>query len=89
MASISFAQSIRRHVEVEPCSVEGKTVAEVLERVFEENERLRGYLLDDRGAVRKHVSFIVNGTTVRDRANLSDTVAGNDEIFVMQALSGG
>ncbi len=89
MASISFAQSVRSHVEVEPCEMEGATVREVLEGVFAEHERLRSYVLDDRGAVRKHVTVIVNGTAVSDRKELSDLVAEKDEIFVMQALSGG
>lgn len=69
--------------------MEGATVREVLEGVFAEHERLRSYVLDDRGAVRKHVTVIVNGTAVSDRKELSDLVAEKDEIFVMQALSGG
>lgn len=89
MPTISFAQSIRSHVEVAPCEVAGTTVREVLEVVFAENERLRGYVLDDRGAVRKHVSVVVNGTAVGDREGLSDGVEEDADIFVMQALSGG
>lgn len=89
MASIAFAQSVRSHVPVEPCEVSGATVREALEAVFAKHERLRGYLLDDAGAVRKHVSVIVNGEPIRDRAALSDPLPPDGEIFVMQALSGG
>ena len=46
-------------------------------------------ILDDEGALRKHVSIVVNGATIRDRAGLSDAVGPDAEIFVMQALSGG
>ena len=89
MASLSFAQSVRSHVDIEPCEVSGATVREALEGVFAQHERLRSYVLDDTGAVRKHVAVIVNGESVRDRAGLSDPLPPDGEIFVMQALSGG
>jgi sulfur carrier protein ThiS len=50
---------------------------------------LRGYVLDDQGAVRRHVAVYVNGTAIRDRAKLSDPVVPKDEIYVFQALTGG
>jgi sulfur carrier protein ThiS len=89
MPTICFAQSIRSPVEVEPCKASGVTVSAVLEAVFANHARLCSYLLDDRGAVRKHVSVIVNGEAVKDREALSEAGAKDAEIFVMQALSGG
>ena len=62
---------------------------EVLDGVFATNERARGYVLDEHGAVRKHMVIFVNGTMIRDRINLSDLVDQSSEIYVMQALSGG
>jgi molybdopterin synthase sulfur carrier subunit len=50
---------------------------------------LRGYVLDDQGAVREHVAIYLNGVVVRDRAKLSDKVGPTDEIYVFQALTGG
>lgn len=69
--------------------VDGVTVDEALAVVFAEHPRLRGYVLDDQGAVRRHVAIYVNGWPVRDRARLSDPVRPQDRIDVMQALSGG
>jgi hypothetical protein len=89
MASVAFAQSVRSHVAVEPCVVSGATVREALEEVFAKHERLRGYVLDDRGAVRKHVAVIVDGESIRDREALSDPLSPEADVFVMQALSGG
>jgi molybdopterin converting factor small subunit len=51
--------------------------------------RLRSYILDDQGCVRRHVSIYVNAEHIRDRERLSDPVGEDDEIFVFQALSGG
>jgi sulfur carrier protein ThiS len=69
--------------------VTGSTVRRVLEAVFEENPRLRGYIFDDQNRLRRHVVVFVNGEPVQDREQLSDVVQESTEVFVMQALSGG
>jgi molybdopterin synthase sulfur carrier subunit len=69
--------------------VGGGTVAAALEQVFRDNPRLRGYVLDDQGAVRKHIAIFVNGELVKDRDHLTDPISEGSEIYVMQALSGG
>ena len=89
MPSIAFSKNIRTHVDADRMEVHANTVSEALESVFSEHPSLRSYLLDDRGAVRKHVAIFVNGVSITDRATLSDTISETDEIFVMQALSGG
>ena len=70
-------------------TVAGSTVGEALANYFRQHPRVRGYVLDDQGAVRKHVAIFVNATLIRDRCELSDPVQDNDEVFVAQALSGG
>ncbi|MDB5346892.1 MAG: thiamine S [Schlesneria sp.] len=62
---------------------------EVLDEVFSTNERARGYVLDEHGAVRKHMIVFIDGTMIRDRLSLSDPVLPDAEVYVMQALSGG
>ena len=57
--------------------------------VFEGREQLRGYVLDDQGALRHHVTVFVDGVQVRDRTRLAEPVEASTEIYVMQALSGG
>ena len=67
----------------------GATVAEVLDHVFAVNDRLRTYVLDDQGALRKHMRILVDGKAISDLARQRDKVNSNSEIWVMQALSGG
>ena len=62
---------------------------EVLDRVFADNPRLRGYVVDERGVLRKHMSIFVDGVQLADRETLSDPVGPGSELYVMQALSGG
>ena len=89
MTQVSFTENLRRHVDCPPVSVSGATAREVLDAVFADNPRLRSYILDDQGRVRRHVNVFINGAFVADRLGLSDPVGPRDEVFVFQALSGG
>jgi molybdopterin synthase sulfur carrier subunit len=89
MASVVFTQNLKRHVDCPNCEAPGATVREVLDRVFEDTPRLRGYLVDERGVLRKHMTIFVDGQQLADREGLSDRVGPRSEIHVMQALSGG
>jgi hypothetical protein len=89
MAKIIFTSNLRRHIDCPTVDAEGATVREVLEQVFATNDRLRGYVLDDQAALRKHMAIIVDGHSVKDRTGLSDKVTAASEVFVLQALSGG
>ena len=89
MPSVEFTPNLARQTTTRTCRVEGATVAEALRAVFDELPALRGYVLDDQGAVRTHVVIFVDGISVRDRKGLSDPLRPDSEVFVMQALSGG
>ena len=89
MAHISFASSIQRHVECPPLDVEGHTLREVLDAAFQDNDKLRGYVLDDQGSLRKHLAVFVDGQQITDPFGLSDVVSPAATIHVIQALSGG
>ena len=89
MAHVTFPDVIQQHITAPPAEAEGKTVREVLEQVFQQNEPLRGYLLDDQGGLRKHLALFVDGRQVRDRQSLEEPVEAQSKIHVLQALSGG
>jgi sulfur-carrier protein len=89
MPKVIFTPNIQRHVPCPETLAEGGTVREVLDNVFLHNPQLRGYVLDDQGALRRHMTIFLDGHVIRDRAQLSDRVAENSAIYVFQALSGG
>ncbi len=89
MPRVTFSGNFRRHLDCPPQEVAGATVREALEASFAQNPRMRGYVLDDQGALRRHVIVFVGGEPVSDRQRLSDAVAPDAEISVLQALSGG
>jgi sulfur carrier protein ThiS len=89
MPRISFTPNLERHIHAPRVEATGRTVREVLDAVFDDNPALRGYVLDEQGRLRQHVAIFLNGEMVQDRVHLSDAVTTADELFVMQALSGG
>lgn len=89
MATVNFTPNLLRHVSTPTARIAGATVRQVLENYFQSNPQVRSYVLDDQGTVRHHVAIFVNQELIHDRRGLSDRVNENDEIFIMQALSGG
>jgi molybdopterin synthase sulfur carrier subunit len=89
MPTVRFTSNIQRHVECPTRDVAGATLREVLEDYFRANGQARGYVLDDQGALRQHMAAFIDGRQVRDRDHLSDQVAPDAVVDVIQALSGG
>jgi sulfur-carrier protein len=89
MATVVFTPNLQRHVDAPTERVAGATLREVLDGVFAHNQRLRGYVVDDQGALRRHMVIFIDGRQIADREQLSDPVCATSEVYVMQALSGG
>lgn len=65
------------------------SVAEVLRAVDEIAPGFCDYVLDERGALRRHVNVSIDNRLVIDRIRLSDRVADDATVHIFQALSGG
>ena len=89
MPRVAFTSHLERHVACPAETVEGGTVRAVLEAYFALHPGVRQYVLDEQGALRRHVVVFVGGEQTRDRKTLSEAVAPAAEVYVMQALSGG
>lgn len=89
MPRLTLPQVLQRHLACPPIEVAGGTVGAVLQAAFAVYPGLRGYLLEDDGSLRRHVTVFVDGRPLRDRRALSDRVATTARIDVLQALSGG
>ena len=63
----------------------GTTVAELLRALESDQPALAGWILDERGHVRRHINVFVNGEQSRGTA----PVASGDRIDVIPAISGG
>jgi sulfur-carrier protein len=66
-------------------ALEGATVGELLVALEAANPALKGWILDERGILRRHINVFVNG----EPAAQDTAVAGDDRVDVLPALSGG
>jgi sulfur carrier protein ThiS len=89
MPSVTFAPALTRHVPCEPQDVRAATLRSALDDAFRAAPALRSYVLDEQGAVRKHVAVFVNGQMVASRSQLDVPLAPADRVMVIQALTGG
>lgn len=89
MVRVNFTANLQRHVSAPGCEAGAGPLRAVLDEVFARQPGVRGYVLDDQGSLRRHVTIFVDGTQISDRRGLSDAVADGAEVWVMQALSGG
>lgn len=86
MADLHFTPQLRRFTETPQLHCEAATLAEALQAGFAANPRLRGYVLDDQGALRPNVAVFVDGRRVTD---LGGALLAHSQVHVLQALSGG
>jgi hypothetical protein len=89
MAEIHFTSHLRNLVPGGPFAVAGATVGEALQALFAAEPQVRGYVLDERGALRKHVCIFADGARLAHDAALSRRISADTKLYVMQALSGG
>jgi sulfur carrier protein ThiS len=89
MPTIEFAPALTRHVPCPRQDVAAGSLAAALDAAFAAAPALRGYVLDEQGAVRKHVAVFVNGEQVASRSDLTLVLAPQDRVMVIQALTGG
>jgi molybdopterin synthase sulfur carrier subunit len=85
MVRIAFTANLCRHLPCPTVEADGATVAEALSAVFIDHPRLRSYIIDDQRRLRRHVVIYRNS----QKAGLDCALEDGDELYVMQALSGG
>ena len=90
MPTVKFTSNLKRfYPDLKPLPVVGKTVAEALEEVEQQHSGLKDYIVDENGKLRKHVNIFSGNDMIKDRDALGDVLADADEMYIMQALSGG
>ena len=86
---VEFAPALTRHVACPPRQVQASSLRAALDAAFTAAPAMRGYVLDEQGAVRKHVAVFVNAQMIASRTQLDAPLAPGDKVLVVQALSGG
>jgi molybdopterin converting factor small subunit len=65
--------------------LQGATVVELLRALERENPAMGGWILDERGQVRRHINVFVNG----ERSAEATPVRSGDRVDVLPAITGG
>ena len=89
MPRIVFTPQLRRFTTTPEVQSTASTLGTALEDAFVHNPQLRCYVLDDQGHLRANVVVFIDGQRNTDRIALSDVLAPESTVHVLQALSGG
>ena len=90
MASIRFTPALKRFFPtLSPVEIEAGNIRELVSNLDKKYPGLKGYLVDDQGKLRQHVNIFIGNDMIRDKDSLQDSIGVHDEIYIMQALSGG
>jgi molybdopterin synthase sulfur carrier subunit len=68
--------------------VEGSTVGEALDAVFDEHDGLRERITED-GGLRRFVNVFVSGEDIRFKDGLDTELDDGDEVQILPAVAGG
>jgi sulfur-carrier protein len=66
-------------------TIEGSSVAELLTEIERAHPAVKGWILDERGILRRHINVFVNG----ELGGQDTAVGADDRIEVLPAISGG
>jgi sulfur-carrier protein len=69
--------------------IEGATVQEVLDGLFERFDELRARIYDDEGSLRRFVNVYLAGEDIRFLDGLQTPVADGAELTILPAVAGG
>ncbi|MGV6827655.1 MAG: MoaD/ThiS family protein [bacterium] len=89
MAQLSFSANLSRRIDCPERQIAADSVAALFQQYALEHPAVRDYILDNQGAVRKHVMVVVDDHNLRDRTGLTDALKPHSKVYVYQALSGG
>lgn len=90
MPTVKFTSNLKRfYPDLSPLEVNADSVAEALDQVELNHTGLKDYIVDENGVLRKHVNIFIGNDMIKDRQALADKLAEKDEMYIMQALSGG
>ena len=90
MPVVKFTYALKRfYPGLKEVNIEAATVADIVRKLDEIYPRMSSYIIDEQGGLRKHVNIFIGNSIIEDKISLADKVSESDEVYIMQALSGG
>ena len=78
--------ALRSYTERGETEASGATLAALLVDLERQYPGIRFRMIDEQDRIRRHIRIFVNGEQARD---LAQPLRANDEVIIVQALSGG
>jgi molybdopterin converting factor small subunit len=85
MAIVRLRGQLEKLAGSSELTIGGGTVTELLKALEAEHSGLEGWVLDERGVLRRHINVFVNG----EPAEPDSAVDEKDKIEILPAISGG
>lgn len=91
MPRVSFTKALKRfYPNLENnIYIKGTKISEILDEIEQKYPGIKDYIVEENGQLRKHVNIFCGEDPIDDRIALSDSVKEEDEVYIIQALSGG
>ncbi|MBK9625382.1 MAG: MoaD/ThiS family protein [Rhodocyclaceae bacterium] len=83
---VHVPSALRSYTESSQTEASGATLDEVLMDLDRQYPGIRFRIIDEQQKVRRHIRIFVNGVSAE---LLSQTMHANDDVVIVQALSGG
>jgi sulfur-carrier protein len=85
MAIVRLRGQLEKLAGSSELTIAAGTVTEVLQELEQEHSGLEGWILDERGVLRRHINVFVNGEPAEPDTALEE----KDKIEILPAISGG
>lgn len=85
MAIVRLRGQLEKLAGSSQVTIDGGTVSELLVGLEQDHSGLEGWILDERGVLRRHINVFVNG----EPAEPDTSVVDSDKIEILPAISGG
>lgn len=83
---VLIPSALRSYTQSGRADAQGATLAALLDDLERQYPGIRFRMVDEQDRIRRHIRIFINGTQSHD---LAQPLAGNDEVIIAQALSGG
>jgi molybdopterin converting factor small subunit len=85
MANVRLRGQLEKLAGAAELQVDGDTVNDILQALEQEHAGLEGWILDERGVLRRHINVFVNA----EPAEPGTAVGEKDTLEILPAISGG
>ena len=86
---VRLTANLQRYYPKAQFEIAATSVVDLLQKMDEVRPHFSHYILEDNGAIRKHVNIFIDGDIVLDKSTAQIPLQPGSEIHIMQALSGG